>query len=807
MWILVAAAALAHRPHVPVAGIAVDPDSGGADVWAVIDIEDNIALMRSTDFGNHFDPVWSPVRDETVVDLAWALDRLVILAADGSVWTSFDGDDWEEQRLPTDVRGRPGADARGTAVSSNALATSGTALVVATQVGLFVGDVNDVRAMVPHLEDVVFVAVAFSATDPSVILAIDEEGGMHRSPDGGRVFLPVPGFDEDRVPYALAEYDQQYFAGTDYGVYWFDRVEAIWKPCGYLPVASTGEATGEIPVLVAMEDGRLLATTGQEALFVSSDDCESWQVDGRVAGVDYGAVGDATAATDAYVDAWMSEDGLVRVVAGWNGVASSRDGGVTFEVAKLIPGDYTRAVAFSADWPEDRRIWFGGYGSGPYWTDDGGVNLYGSSVGNPGVYANSISIPDDHTETGRVAWLGNYRAYRSEDRGETWEEVFVPVGRLNHLVVRGRRWWAVGEDGEVGAALGRVVVSDDEGRTWAEPPTLISALAGASVRDVVEATLDGRPVILLAATSPSGVVASFDEGATWDWLIQGPEERSAAVAAWPPSDPTRLVFAARSAGVLVSDDRGASWSSRPFPAQRPDLLTEADDGTLFVVTRVGQVVRSEDGGDTWSEVGPPFAPIVHTMVAAPHFDVRGLLLAGTSDGVWISPDRGDHWQRMRRYELWEDETVHLVCAAVDGAPCPRIDDPARGNLGAVRLGVGSVLSFVFRGERARLAVEGIGRVAVSVDGAETAEYDVDGPITLELPGGAWNDVTVEVLAADGDGLVLDYAETWGLGEVVPLWGWLCGCASGPRSGWAAVPAALWLVVRRRRRGLGPTTRA
>ena len=262
------------------------------------------------------------------------------------------------------------------------------------------------------------------------------------------------------------------------------------------------------------------------------------------------------------------------------------------------------------------------------------------------------------------------------------------------------------------------------------------------------------------------------------------------------------MFAARSLGVVVSDDRGATWSSRPFPAERPDLMTEADDGALFVVTRVGQVVRSEDGGDTWEAVGPPFAPIVHTLVAAPHFGVRGLLMAGTSDGVWFSPDRGAHWLRMRRYERWEDETVHLACALPDCASCPKIDDPERGNLGAVRLPAGSTVAFSFRGERVRLALEGVGRVAVAVDGAATEERDVDGPLTLELPGDSWNDVTVEVLAADGDGLVLDYAETWGLGDVLPLWGWLCGCQQGgPPSGWGAAAVAAWLLLRRRYRGV------
>lgn len=317
------------------------------------------------------------------------------------------------------------------------------------------------------------------------------------------------------------------------------------------------------------------------------------------------------------------------------------------------------------------------------------------------------------------------------------------------------------------------------------------------MRSVLEVELAGQPWVMLVTSSPAGVLGSKDQGESWSWLLRGPEDRSAAMVAWPPGEPTRLVFAGKSMGVQLSYDAGQSWREVDFSSvDRPDDLIAADDGTLFVLTRVGQLFRSEDGGESWGIIGEPFAAIVHAVVPAPHFDVRGLLVVTTSDGVYFSDDRGDSFQRLQRYERLEDLAVQLQCESALGGPCQSDRDPRLGNGGEWLLLPGDELRWSFVGTRFALRhPEGSARV--SIDGARPVLYESgeEGLIVAGMEDG-WHDIVLTVVDAGEDGFRVDYVETFGPGEALPLWSWRCGCADGQAHLLWLLPGVAWWRRRR-----------
>ena len=109
--------------------------------------------------------------------------------------------------------------------------------------------------------------------------------------------------------------------------------------------------------------------------------------------------------------------------------------------------------------------------------------------------------------------------------------------------------------------------------------------------------------------------------------------------------------------VQVTRDHGKSWSNvtppgvPPFGRVETVAPSSTHDGTAYVIfdrhrsgDRRPYVFMTDDFGQTWTSIvrGLPAWQYVRTIRP----DVRNgnLLYAGTEEGIWISYDRGAHWQ-------------------------------------------------------------------------------------------------------------------------------------------------------------------
>jgi hypothetical protein len=124
----------------------------------------------------------------------------------------------------------------------------------------------------------------------------------------------------------------------------------------------------------------------------------------------------------------------------------------------------------------------------------------------------------------------------------------------------------------------------------------------------------------------------------------------------------RLLVATRK-GLFRFRRQGSSWSAGP-PAFLGEpvtaVLADGRDGTLYAALRLGhfgvKLHRSDDGGDTWTELpAPAFPPEPEPTETAPTVDMiwtlaaggvdePGVLWAGTlTAALFRSGDRGDNW--------------------------------------------------------------------------------------------------------------------------------------------------------------------
>ncbi|WP_416840465.1 WD40/YVTN/BNR-like repeat-containing protein [Haloferax sp. DFSO52] len=170
--------------------------------------------------------------------------------------------------------------------------------------------------------------------------------------------------------------------------------------------------------------------------------------------------------------------------------------------------------------------------------------------------------------------------------------------------------------------------------------------------------------LVLAGTEGNGVFVSTDRGVTW--TQRGLADETVMAVAVAPSDPQRLYAGVRPSGVFRSDDGGETWvesesfqkirgrrmwrspASPPFTAYVQALAVSPDDPDLVVAgIEFGAVVRSTDGGETWSNHRPKAIRDCHSLVWHPT-DAESVYEGGAGIGKRPgarSTDGGETWRK------------------------------------------------------------------------------------------------------------------------------------------------------------------
>jgi photosystem II stability/assembly factor-like uncharacterized protein len=185
-----------------------------------------------------------------------------------------------------------------------------------------------------------------------------------------------------------------------------------------------------------------------------------------------------------------------------------------------------------------------------------------------------------------------------------------------------------------------------------------------------------NPDIMYALSNGAGLFRSRDHGATWS-LAYNRAQQDLAVS---PAAPDRIYMQGAWA-FQRSDDQGDTWvtlqppysnvpvhyTPLPHPTE-PDTVFAA--ATSHIVDAQLGVVKSTDAGQTWIELTDG---LTDTRVTALAFHPTNPLTmyAGTANGnVYISGDGGEHWAWASRpveavrtlvVEPWDDYSVWVDC--------------------------------------------------------------------------------------------------------------------------------------------------
>lgn len=137
-----------------------------------------------------------------------------------------------------------------------------------------------------------------------------------------------------------------------------------------------------------------------------------------------------------------------------------------------------------------------------------------------------------------------------------------------------------------------------------------------------------------------------------NWQIMGPNGGDVRVITIDPKDKNRLYISTLDGQVHTSTDGGRTWRML-VNLNKPELILDQ----LIVDSRDSRVIytsghrhkapggffKSTDGGATWKESKELKNESIHAMTQS-SYDPN-VLLAGSVNGVWISQNSGDSWQR------------------------------------------------------------------------------------------------------------------------------------------------------------------
>jgi photosystem II stability/assembly factor-like uncharacterized protein len=301
-------------------------------------------------------------------------------------------------------------------------------------------------------------------------------------------------------------------------------------------------------------------------------------------------------------------------------------------------------------------------------------------VGVPG--GNVRALAQDPHDSQRI-YLGTADGilYRSDDGGVQWHRLVpgFPLRAciLDAVVVDARGVVSVGY-WEVRGSGGGVARSADGGQTF----VVQKGIEGESVRSLALSPSDPQ---VIAAGTLAGVFLSRDGGQTWTRITPrgNPDLRNIESLTFDPNDP-QIIYAGTRHLVWKTIDGGATWA----PAHS-GMIDDSDVMTLTIDRQYPQnvyatactgIYRSTDGANQWTKLdGIPYSSR-RTRAFAQGYDVN-LLLAGTTEGLWISQDRGDSWYRTTSKELVVNAVIvqrgGTIILGTEGAGVLRSSDRGR----------------------------------------------------------------------------------------------------------------------------------
>lgn len=484
-------------------------------------------------------------------------------------------------------------------------------------------------------------SLALSRKEPRILYA-GTERGIYRSLDRGAHWEAArEGLPPARVRGMLIHPDnpQVVYAATDHGVYITGDGGARWYP------ASLGLPPGEAVWAILQEAGQpthLYAVT-DAGIFTSTDAGARW------------SLGDAFPCLKEWAAA-LGAQGIWRPLP--NALCTAREQVAPAQGSPLVEG----LTALAVDGQDPQHL-YAGTMQGFWVSKDGGTTwaphfagLFGSTI---------LALADEPASWGRLWAATPTGLYATENSGDTW--VRLPF------------------DGEEGITF-LATAPCPQGTFAATPSGAVFRIQGRAIHNLMRLPLPEDALLthflavaedrcrvlgLYAGDSLGGLWHSPDGGNIWETIPPLPEAGLSAMVYVGGKAPGLYAAAGASLYHLTAEDAGRlTWQRLP-QAIFDGIIThvaasEERPRHLYVITQAGTLYRFVEEAEGWrlqSQEAMPRGIEVRALLALVERG-RGVLLAATTEGVFISEDQGLTWA-FGRHEDWQEARIGTAVADAD----------------------------------------------------------------------------------------------------------------------------------------------
>lgn len=357
--------------------------------------------------------------------------------------------------------------------------------------------------------------------------------------------------------------------------------------------------------------------------------------------------------------AMAPSDSSVLVAGTLDGVYRSRDAAKSWKRISPEHDEELRNLDSLAIDPRDPQIIYAGTFHLPWKTTDGGRTwraVHDGMIDDSDV----MSMLIDKGDSRRVYASACSGIYRSEDGAGQWK-------KIQGIPYTARRTYAITQDpkrpGRLYAATSEGLwKTDDAGMTWRRKTpeswvvnTVVVAGAGT-----------GR---VLIGTEKLGVLASGDGGEHFEEANMGFDHRQILALGVDPKRPGHLLVVVGQAPepILVTEDGGRTWSALGpgLRAERVSRVYAAPDGAWWASVDFGGLMRYDQARKAWKQTGTvrdqaagssggrksrergQGGPQRLLEVVTDMAFASTRWFAATSDGLLVSSDLGATWTRKR----------------------------------------------------------------------------------------------------------------------------------------------------------------
>ncbi len=360
----------------------------------------------------------------------------------------------------------------------------------------------------------------------------------------------------------------------------------------------------------------------------------------------------------------FAADGTLFAGTNGGGVFKTTDGGATWAaVSNGLTNLTVYVLGISPAFPSDTLVMAGTNYSGLFRSTDGGASwAQMPSPLNSGEIRAIAFSPAFATDRTLFVSRGNTDAlYRSTDGGATWTDIRANIGSVSVGAVAVSPAFAA-DNTLVALTSAGVYKSTNRGNTWTAISTGLSSTALSDMRTVAFSPAYATDQTLFLGTGRAGIWRSTNGGASWTAINAGhtPQQDVGSIVISPNFASDRTLFTGcPSWQGFKSTNGGDSWTMYQFNIDyldegnriNPDVWAMAispafaNDRTVFAGTFGTGVLKSTDGGATWSIVRHGMmAQRLTALAVSPNFAAdRTVYSAAGGPGIFASTDGGLTW--------------------------------------------------------------------------------------------------------------------------------------------------------------------